>query len=479
MKKSDCSNEQLNRLIGDQLSENDTNRLMEHLETCSQCQSELEFISADNTWWKRAQRGLTGLETDDQYRPVETESIDCSIDTILENHLESKPAISSQAILDLLDSSSNAEILGRIDEFDIEEKIGQGGMGIVFRGFDRSLNRPVAIKVMSPHLGSNDVARQRFEREARAAAAVVHPNVIPVYRVSKTRNSHPYIAMALADGLSLQEYVNRHGPFDVKDVVRIAIQIAGGLAEAHKQGLIHRDIKPANVLMEKDVSRIMITDFGLARAADDVMMTQSGCLAGTPSYMSPEQVTGSGLDHRSDLFSLGSLIYFIATGREPFRADSAFAVINKVTNETPKPANTVNVDIPSVLNRIIERLMEKRPDDRIESASELETLLTQVLAHLQEPTQHPLPDIKPTSAERKRFKRRIGWSFALIGLLLLGWLAWSGFFGPIPINKDHNHKDVPHHESGEFHQHKSHGEEGHDELHRQLENGHDSTHQHE
>ena len=133
----------------------------------------------------------------------------------------------------------------------------------MFRGFDRSLNRPVAIKVMAPHLAANPSAGQRFEREARAAAAVVHPNVVPIYRVSTQQKERPYIAMALADGLSLQEHVNQYGPFEVKEVVRIAIQIASGLAEAHKQGVIHRDIKPANVLLEKDVSRIMITDFGI------------------------------------------------------------------------------------------------------------------------------------------------------------------------------------------------------------------------
>jgi serine/threonine protein kinase len=236
--------------------------------------------------------------------------------------------------------------------------------------------------------------------------------------------------MALACGLNLQQHVDIHGPFDVKDVVRIAIQVAGGLAEAHKQGVIHRDIKPANVLMEKDVSRVLITDFGLARAVDDVMMTQSGCLAGTPNYMSPEQVAGAELDHRSDLFSLGSLMYFIATGREPFRAESAFAVINKITRDVPRSARSINIDIPEVLNRVIERLLEKVPNDRIESAEKLEELLTQVLAHLQEPTQHVLPNVRATTVERRRVRQRIYWLLTIAGILAAGCLAWACFFGP-------------------------------------------------
>ena len=367
----------------------------------------------------------------------------CSIDTMLDDGAASNHVDSSQVVLDELDSPSHPELLGRIDEFEIEEKIGQGGMGIVFRGFDRSLNRPVAIKVMSPHLGSNSVARKRFEREARAAAAVVHLNVVPVYRVSTTRKGHPYIAMALADGLSLQQHVTKYGPFDIKDVVRIGMQIASGLGEAHKQGLIHRDIKPANVLMEKDVSRVLITDFGLARAADDVMMTQSGCLAGTPSYMSPEQVIGNELDDRSDLFSLGSLLYFISTGREPFRAESAFAVINKVTNDTPKSPRSINVDIPEILNRVIERLLEKEPKNRIESAAKLEELLTQILAHLQEPKQHVMPGVRATTKERRRVHRRIRLSAAFAGIVLIGFLVWSGFFNPTPVNpaREHEHRE--------------------------------------
>lgn len=453
MNQSTCPKELLPLLVTDQLEPVETKRVLAHLDCCEACQEALNSLSADETWWKRAQRGLAHAETDSDGRLFSSEPFRSSIDTcFFMEGTESHQPQSDQDVLNLLDPPSHPEMLGQLDEFEIEERIGQGGMGVVFRGMDRSLNRPVAIKIMAPHLGSNDVARQRFEREAKAAAAVVHPNVVPIYRVSTENKKRPYIAMALADGLSLQEHVNKHGPMDVKDIVRIGIQISGGLAEAHKQGLIHRDIKPANVLFEKDVSRILITDFGLARAADDVMMTQSGCLAGTPSYMSPEQVTGKRLDARSDLFSLGSLLYFLATGREPFRADGTFAVINKVAQETPKSPRSINIDIPEVLNRVIERLLEKDPENRIESAEKLESILTQILAFLQEPQQHEAPLVKATISEQRSRNHRligvaVGIGLVLVFCLLIANQLWGPAEQPPNLQTNHHTQEPDHTES--------------------------------
>ena len=418
MPKENCPTGRLPSLITDELSPEESSRILAHLEECSACQCELETLTADATWWTRATRSLSGVAVDAFGRLPEPSQSFCSVEALLEVDLPSaSPVLSSQVISALLDPPAHPEMLGRIDEFDIEEKIGQGGMGVVFRGFDRSLNRPVAVKVMAPHLGANEIARRRFAREARAAAAVVHPHVVPIYRVDSSAQ-RPYIVMALVDGRSLQDYVSNNGPLDAKDVVRVAIQIADGLAAAHRQGLIHRDIKPANILMEKDVRRIMITDFGLARAVDDVSMTQSGCLAGTPHYMSPEQVTGVDLDHRSDLFSLGSVMYFIATGREPFRAEAAFALINKITRDVARPPRSINSDIPETLDRIIGRLLEKNPSERIQSAGQLQKLLTRYLAHLQDPTHHVAPPVRATSFERKRVFKRTGWGLAVVGLVL-------------------------------------------------------------
>jgi serine/threonine protein kinase len=255
-------------------------------------------------------------------------------------------------------------------------------------------------------LAHNATARKRFEREARAAAAVVHPNVIPIFGVSQSKGQ-PLIVMPLISGKSLQAHVESHGPFETKDVVRIGMQIAAGLAAAHQQGLIHRDIKPANILLEQDVSRVVITDFGLARAADELAMTQTGWLAGTPHYMSPEQARGAAIDARSDLFSLGGVLYFIATGREPFRAEKPVAVLHKICNETAVPARQINSDIPHTLSDIIERLLEKNPNDRFHSAGRVQKLLEDYLAELQQPNRTNKPIRVVT---RRQVRRR--WQIA-------------------------------------------------------------------
>jgi serine/threonine protein kinase len=181
------------------------------------------------------------------------------------------------------------------------------------------LHRVVAIKVLAPALASSGAARQRFVREARAAAAVTHDNVIDIHAVEDD-GAVPYLVMQFIDGRTLQEKLDRGGPLPLKEVLRIGLQVAAGLAAAHAQGLVHRDVKPANILLENSVERVKITDFGLARTVDDASLTQSGFIAGTPAYMSPEQADGDKVDHRSDLFSLGSVLYTLCAGHPPFRA---------------------------------------------------------------------------------------------------------------------------------------------------------------
>jgi serine/threonine-protein kinase len=209
------------------------------------------------------------------------------------------------------------------------EVLGRGGMGVVFRAFDDKLQRVVAIKVLAGHLASNGSARKRFVREARAAAAVTHANVIAIYAVEDA-GPLPYLVMQCIDGRTLQEKLDRSGPLGLKQILRIGLQIAEGLAAAHRQGLIHRDIKPANILLENCIERVKITDFGLARAVDDASLSQSSLIAGTPLYMSPEQARGEPLDYRSDLFSLGSVLYLMCAGHPPFRAASPMAVLKRV-----------------------------------------------------------------------------------------------------------------------------------------------------
>lgn len=420
MNPKNCPTDQLHLLIQDELPSIDTHRIQSHLDTCETCQREIESLAADESWWNRASGNLA--DTVNVPLPNWPDSLD-SVIVRVDSH---SPATKSAPTTDLLSSPSHPEMLGRIDEFDVEQKIGEGGMGVVFRGFDSALSRPVAIKVLAPHLASSGVARKRFAREAQAAAAVVHPNVVPIYSV-KDSPKRPYIVMALVDGRSLQDHVSENGPLEIKDIVRIAHQIAAGLAEAHKQGLIHRDIKPANILLEKDVSRVMITDFGLARAADDVAMTQTGWLAGTPHYMSPEQARGNDIDRRSDLFSLGSVIYFMATGREPFRAEKPLAILQKIDQSQPIPARSINNALPKTLDHIIDRLLEKRPDDRFESAEKLEQLLARYLAHLQHPQSTAKPVVKSVSLRRKH-TRIVGTAALAVTTVLACLLAWSAMW---------------------------------------------------
>ncbi len=284
-------------------------------------------------------------------------------------------------MLNLLEPAQRPGSLGRLAHYEVLEVLGRGGFGTVLKVFDEKLHRVVAIKVLATELAASGNARVRFLREARAAAAVRHDHIIDIHAVDEA--PLPHLVMEYIDGPTLQQKLDRCGPLPLKEILRIGIQIAEGLAAAHRHGLIHRDIKPANILLENGVERVKITDFGLARLADDASLTQSGLIAGTPQYMSPEQAEGQQVDPRSDLFSLGSVLYALCTGHSPFRADSTMAVLRRVCDETPRPIREVNGDIPEWLAAIIARLHAKKPAERFPSARELADLLANHLAALQ------------------------------------------------------------------------------------------------
>jgi hypothetical protein len=216
--------------------------------------------------------------------------------------------------------------------------------------------------------------------------------------------------MQFVDGTSLQDRIDQTGPLRLAEVLRIAMQAASGLAAAHAQGLVHRDVKPANILLENGVERVKLTDFGLARAADDVSLTQSGTVAGTPSFMSPEQAEGKSVDHRSDLFSLGSVLYAICTGRPPFGASTSMGVLKRVCEKTPKPIRETNPEVPDWLAAVVERLHAKDPAARFQSAAEVAEALGRHLAHVQHPSVVPLPAVaksaEPTPAPARPERRR-------------------------------------------------------------------------
>lgn len=276
--------------------------------------------------------------------------------------------------LHFLQPSTGPDSLGRIGHYEVLEILGRGGFGIVFRALDELLQRVVALKVLAPAIAATSPARRRFLREARASAKIRHENAIQVYDVEE--QPLPYLVMEFIPGETLQQRIDRIGPLEASEIVRIGRQIAEGLAAAHATGLIHRDIKPGNVLIETGThERVRITDFGLARAADDASLTQSGVLAGTPMYMAPEQAKGESLDPRADLFSLGSVMYVMASGRPPFRAATTFAVLKRVVEEEPRSIRDVIPEVPQWLCEIIARLQAKKPEDRFQSAREVADVL--------------------------------------------------------------------------------------------------------
>lgn len=313
-------------------------------------------------------------------------------------------------------------------------------MGIVLKGFDAALSRYAAIKVLSPHYASSGAARQRFAREAQAAAAVVHDNVIGIHGVYEF-NRLPYLVMPYVKGESLQKRIDRAAPLSVAEVLRIASQSAKGLAAAHDQGLVHRDIKPGNILLPANVERVIITDFGLARAADDASLTRSGVIAGTPQYMSPEQAKGDPIDHRSDLFSLGSMMYAMCTGHPPFRAESPYGILRRITDNEPRSIRDINHDIPDWLEAIVLKLLKKQPDHRYLTAAEVATLLEDCLAHVQQPMRVDLPSSLPQPSRRQRTttKRVMGTLLIVVtAAIVFCFILWSQPIGPNLGNQSTN-----------------------------------------
>ncbi len=299
------------------------------------------------------------------------------------HYAEDMPGPSGELNLSFLSATDTPGLLGRINSFDIKKVIGRGGMGVVLQGFDSNLHRDVAIKVLDPQLANNDVARKRFVRESRAAAAVAHDNIVAVYQVNEDEKSGlPYMVMQLVIGESLEQRLRRVGRLSVIETVRLGMQAAAGLASAHATGLIHRDVKPGNILLEEGTDKAKLTDFGLARAAEDMKLTRTGFVAGTPLYMAPEQAQGDEIDARSDLFSLGSVLYEALAGKPPFEGRTPLAVLRRVADEAHVPLRQLNDGVPEWLEDIIDRLLAKNPKDRFQTATEVSEYLAYKLSCL-------------------------------------------------------------------------------------------------
>ncbi|HTU90757.1 MAG TPA: protein kinase, partial [Gemmataceae bacterium] len=415
---------QLQELVNGTLAAEDEVRLTAHLDSCVSCRERLETLAGEEF-------RLPAEDAEESSSSPEAEpALAAVVAQLQEQNAGERVSMEADGdvmpTLPFLASSAHPGHLGRLGHYEVLSVVGRGGMGIVLKARDEILDRIVAVKVMASQLAANATARQRFMRETRAAAAVRDEHVINIHAVDE-ENGLPYMVMEYISGVTLQERLNRKGPVELREVLRIGMQTAKGLAAAHAQGLVHRDIKPANILLENGVERVKIGDFGLARAVDDASLTQSGVVAGTPEYMAPEQANGESVDHRADLFSLGSVLYAMCAGRPPFRAHGALAVLKRVCEDTPRPLREVNPDVPEWLCDLIAKLHAKNPAERFSTAEEVADLLCRGL-------NGPPPSIprlnaddarrQPSSPTVSSRKRRPRWlAVALLALLLAVALA--------------------------------------------------------
>jgi serine/threonine protein kinase len=254
------------------------------------------------------------------------------------------------------------------DKYKIEEVLGRGGMGIVYKAEDTKLKRHVALKFLPPELVQDEEAKERFILEARSAAALSHPHICTIHEIDE-EDGRSFIAMEYVKGESLKDRIKK-GPLGTEETLKIAMQVAEGLEEAHKKGIVHRDIKSANIMLtEKGQAKVM--DFGLAKVKGGTLLTREGTTLGTVAYMSPEQARGEEVDHRSDLWSLGVVMYEMLSGEFPFKGDREASILYSVVHEEPRPIKEIKRDLPPELQQIIDRALKKKPDARYASAAEI------------------------------------------------------------------------------------------------------------
>jgi beta-lactam-binding protein with PASTA domain/predicted Ser/Thr protein kinase len=326
------------------------------------------------------------------------------------------------------------------DRYEIEGVLGQGGMAKVFQGHDNVLGRPVAVKVLSPQFAGDQQFVARFRREAQAAAALNHPNIVSVFDTGSQNDVH-YIVMEHVRGRTLRDTIRAEGPLLPERAAEIAEAVARALSSAHEAGLVHRDIKPGNIMLTSD-GEVKVMDFGIARTATGDTLTQTAAVLGTASYLSPEQAQGESVDGRSDIYSLGCVLYEMLTGNPPFTGDSPVAIAYKHVRDDPVPPSRINKDVPKDLDAVVMKSMAKNPANRYQSADELRqdlervlqglpTLATPVLGETTEHISRTRPEgtaVMTQVPEEEEEERRRIWPVVLVVLLVLGLLAVAAFF---------------------------------------------------
>ena len=422
----------LRGLLEGGVSESEATLLTSHLDLCRQCQHRLEALTG----------AADLIPSQAQEPPATSRTLERVITALKAAYFQGTRGHQPDQLTEsqcprFLGRSDKPGYIGKFGPYEVIRVVGHGGMGVVLQAYDPSLDRIVAIKVLSAQLASSEEARKRFSREARAAAAVVHDNIVAIYSVDETAG-FPYLVMPFVSGGSVQERIDQTGALPLDNILRIGHQIALGLAAAHARGLVHRDIKPANILIDQSSDRIKIADFGLARACDELPITQTGFLAGTPQYMAPEQAMEQRVDHRADLFSLGSVLYVMCTGTLPFPQQRTIAAIRSVCDDSPPPIREVNPVIPQWLAQTVDRLMAKDPARRIQSAQQIVELFEERL--IATTSSSSRSDDTPTENPNRRNSRRT----IIIACILLTLTAGALITAIRVVNRvDHETTNLP------------------------------------
>jgi len=319
--------------------------------------------------------------------------------------------------------------------YKIIEEIGRGGMGVVYKAQDTKLDRFVALKFLPLHLGIDEEEQQRFVQEAKAASALDHPNICTIFEIGKTDEGQMYMAMAYYEGETLKQKIDR-GPLSIEEALDIASQIAAGLARAHEKDIVHRDIKPANIIITRD-HRVKILDFGLAKLGGQSKLTRAGTTLGTTAYMSPEQSQAQKVDRRTDIFSLGVVLYEMITGELPFKGDYEQATIYAILNETQQPVTGLRSGVPIELERIINKCLQKNPDARYQRLDEMIVDLKQHRKDSERKEILSQSGMKPVQLQPKRMPLFYAGIALVVLLATMGYILWT------PGEKTHSSARIP------------------------------------
>ncbi len=300
----------------------------------------------------------------------------------------------------------------QVGRFQVLDRIGRGGMASVFKAHDPSIGRDVAIKFLHASLCEDEEYHARFLREARASGSLSHPNIVTVHDVGEV-DGRPYMAMELLDGEPLADLLEPGAPLPIRDTVVMAIQLARALDYAHKRGIVHRDIKPGNIARVRGTLDIKVMDFGIAHmeSTKGEQRTRVGDVLGTPQYMAPEQMNGEKIDGRSDLFSVGIVLYQMLTGVRPFTSDSVVNLALKIAKDDPTPLNKLRPEIPASLRRVVDRCLAKSPDNRFQTGAELADALVKVLAEIDEEARN--------KGRSKLIPLRVKWAAMMAGIVAI------------------------------------------------------------